>query len=156
MNLIFEVLSKLASLFDADARLFLPGNHDYTHGESQLIKLIQDAGFQVVISNTEFNTNSALPFKKSIFLQNGNETIQIGGLMTPETLNNNNAKNVITAIDADYKFEEPSPDVIISHLGFKDDKRRQDTGHILGGHSHDLEVDYFDKPSSKNWPQYKR
>lgn len=132
-----DTMTALATLFSPGCRLFVPGNHDYTYGEEQLIKLINKAEFRVVISNAEFKTESKLTFSEAVTLTDGDDAIRFGGLMTPETtLNNANAKKVIADIKAEYKFAEPQPNVVISHLGLRDDLRRSDSGHIFGGHTH--------------------
>jgi 5'-nucleotidase / UDP-sugar diphosphatase len=135
-NFDIETMSALAMLFPPDGRLFIPGNHDYSYGEDQLIKLITQAGFQVVISNTTFKKESKLPFTEQITLADGDAIVRFGGLMTAETLNNANARKFIAKINTEYKFEKPQPDVVISHLGLGDDLRRADSGHIFGGHTH--------------------
>lgn len=148
-NFDIDAMSALAELFPPDNRLFVPGNHDYTYTEEQLIKLTTKAKFQVIISNVTFNDQSKLQYVERFCLKDGGNEISFGGLMTSETiLNNANAKQVITKIDAEYQFLEPQPDVVISHLGLLDDLRRPDSGHTFGGHTHKAEIRQLNCPGS--------
>jgi len=135
-----EVFAEIAKLFQY--KFFTPGNHDYLHGESQLIGLIERAGFSAVISNVSFTENSNLFYGNIASVEIDGETLKIVGLMTPETLRCSNAQKYIKNVE-DFiapNFKNIKPDIILSHLGSPSDKLLPCNSIVVGGHTHDAQI----------------
>ncbi len=139
-----DVITKIAELFPEQHRFFTPGNHDFFYEESQLVSLVNKAKLRVVISNATFEKNSQLKFEPLATLVLNDEKMIIGGLMTPETLNNPGGKKVLKeekSIDTrPAAFVQKAPDILMSHLGSESDKQLPYQTIIVGGHTHDRQI----------------
>lgn len=145
------VFEKIAGLFPEELRFFTPGNHDWLHGESLLLELIERCHFRVLASNATFKEDSQLPAEQLAQVNIDNEELTITGFMTRETFNCPYAKGKIEYIGANPAFSDSLPDIILSHLGSVTDKQlaTQLPNHkrllIVGGHTHDPQINHNGK-----------
>ncbi|MFV0441021.1 MAG: 5'-nucleotidase C-terminal domain-containing protein [Lachnospirales bacterium] len=111
---------------DYDA--LVPGNHEFNYGLDRLIELSESATFPFLAANVSYKADDSLVFEPYTIFEEGDLSVGIFGLATPETLYKTNPSNVETVnitepVPAAEKvvaeLEEKDVDFIISlaHLG---------------------------------------
>ena len=72
-------------LNSAGIDLFVPGNHDFNYGATQLLSLAKKLKFPVLAANIAYSNNGAKLFPANKIFKQGNIKIGVFGLATPET-----------------------------------------------------------------------
>ncbi len=134
------------------------GNHEVDYGISHLLFLEKCAHFPIINANIYITMNSSRLFKSHTVLNVGGVKVLFIGILTKDVIAQTKRENLIGPIidvrdakkeigrvcDA-YKTEDIDLTVLLTHIGFEEDKKlafdldpRWGIDIIIGGHSHTL------------------
>ncbi len=134
------------------------GNHEIDYGIAHLLFLEKCARFPIINANVYIKTNKVRLFKSHVILEVGGMKVLFIGILTESILNQvkkdaligsfvdvHEAADEIGKICDSYQTEDIDFTVLLTHIGFEEDKKlaallNPDWGVdiIIGGHSHTL------------------
>lgn len=134
------------------------GNHEVDYGIGHLLFLEKCARFPIINANLYLKTNHIRLFKSHVILEVGGMKIMFIGILTEDVLAQARQERLIGSfVDVHeaaaevgkicnaYKTEDIDFTVLLTHIGFDDDKKlaealdpRWGVDIIIGGHSHTL------------------
>ena len=132
------------------------GNHEIDYGLGHMLFLEKCARFPIINANLYLTTNQARLFRSHIILEVGGMKILFIGVLTEEVLaqarkerligsfiNVHEAASEVGRICNAYRTEDVDLTVLLTHIGFEEDKRlaalldpRWGVDIIIGGHTH--------------------
>ena len=132
------------------------GNHEIDYGMGHMLFLEKCARFPIINANLYLTTNQARLFRSHIILEVGGMKILFIGVLTEEVLaqarkerligsfiNVHEAASEVGRICNAYRTEDVDLTVLLTHIGFEEDKRlaalldpRWGVDIIIGGHTH--------------------